>query len=259
VELVAVEVVVRVGGRVGVVEPRHQADVDDVVAHRVDPAAAEGVPQRRAQGVDHAARRQAARHAPELLDADRVHHRVAALVQAQAADGGLGERAARAFAQHHDLGHQVRAGLVVGLLLAGVRDALVADAHADHPVALPQQLLAGEGGEHVDPGFFRLGGEPLGQVRERPDVLAVVVERGRRERRRDLALVGEEPQRVAADRGVEAAGDVLAGEELQQRLGVDHGAREAVVADLAALLDHHDGDLRARRGGELAQPDRAGE
>ena len=87
----------------------------------------------------------------------------------------------------------------------------------------------------------------------------MVVERRRRERRFDLAAVGEEPQRVAADRDVETAGNVLTGEELGERLRVDDGTGEAVVADLAALLDHHDGDLGARRRRELPQSDRTGQ
>ena len=49
------------------------------------------------------------------------------------------------------------------------------------------------------------------------------------------------------------------GKQLGERFRIDDGAGEAVVADLAALLDHHHGELDVGGLGELLQPDRAAE
>ena len=184
---------------------------------------------------------------------------VAILVEAEPRDRRLGQRSARTFAQHDDLRHQIGAGLVVRFVRTVAGDALVADLHPDDAVAVPQQLLPGEGGEDVDAGCFGLRGEPLGEVRERRDVLAVIVQHRRRERGLDLPAVGEEPERVAGDRRVEPAGDLFVREELVQGLRIDDGPGETVVPDLAALLDHHDRELDAGGGGQPAQQDRAGE
>jgi hypothetical protein len=47
-----------------------------------------------------------------------------------------------------------------------------------------------------------------------------------------------------------------AGQEPVETDRVDHGARQDVGADLRALLDHHNGEVRPPLGGELAQADR---
>jgi hypothetical protein len=74
-----------------------------------------------------------------------------------------------------------------------------------------------------------------------------------------FAAVGEKPQRVARHRNVEAGGTVLVRKKFVQRLGIDDRTGETVIADLAALLDHHDGDFRAGGCGELAQANRSGQ
>ena len=130
----------RIGRRIGIVEPGHQTDVDDVSVHAVDPAAAIGiVRQRRTHRVDDVARPEASgRNLPQLLDADGVHLRIAVTIEPQLFDRRLGQRAARAFAQHDDFRHEIGPGLVVRLVVAVVIDTFVADAHADHTIAVPQ-------------------------------------------------------------------------------------------------------------------------
>ncbi len=251
----------RIGRRIGVIETGDEADVDDVAVHAVDPAAAERVAgQRRAERVNHVARREpAGRNLPQLLDADRVHLRIAIAIEPEFRDRRLGQRAARALTEHDDFREQIGTGFVVRFVAAVGRDALVADAHADHALAVPQQFLAGKRREHVGARRFGFLAEPLREAVERGDVFAVVVEHRRRERRFDLAARGEEPHLIAAHRRVESGRDVFARKEFEQRLRIDDGAGETVIPDLAALLDHHDREFAAGRLRELAEADRAGQ
>ncbi len=140
------QLVVRIGRRILVVETGHAADVEHVARHPVDESAAERLGgQRISERVDDRAGFEAiVGKLPELLDAGRVDLRLASLVETEPRRGLLGKRSARSFAKHDDLREDVGAGLVVGFRLAVVIEALVAGAHADDALAVPQQLLAGK-------------------------------------------------------------------------------------------------------------------
>ena len=71
----------------------------------------------------------------------------------------------------------------------------------------------------------------------------------------------QEQELVLGDRGLERRGpdrSRQSGSSAVEADRVDHRAGEDVGADLGALLDHDDGDLAARLGGELLQADGGG-
>ena len=122
------------------------------------------------------------RDLPQLLDADRVQLRRAPFVQRQPPHELLGEVAAHAVGEDRDLGANVDARLERRLRLAVLVDAAVAGAHADDAVALVQHLARGEAGEEVDALGLDQPAQPLHEAVERDDVVAVVLERRRRDR-----------------------------------------------------------------------------
>src|SRR5262249_54543754 len=154
---------VRVARRVGGIEAGDEADVPQAVGQTVDEAAAEraGV-ERPVQGVDDAALLRASRrHLPQLLHAGGVDLRLAVARQAQRALQLLRDRAARALAQHREPGEAVGAGLIRGLLVAVLVDALVAGAHAEQPLAVEQRVLRRRLGGDQHAALLRLRREPL--------------------------------------------------------------------------------------------------
>src|SRR5476649_1216877 len=82
-ELVPLELVMRVEGRIAVVETDDEADIDDAIFHPVDETASESLElQRPPEGMNDGAGGEAIRwKLPELLDADRIDLGVLAGVQ----------------------------------------------------------------------------------------------------------------------------------------------------------------------------------
>ena len=165
----------------------------------VDPAAAELLgAQRIAERVDDRARRQpAGRHVPQLLEPDRILRRLAA--ERQRAQQLLGEVAADAVGEDRHLGADVGARLHRAARRAVLADAAIAGADAGHARALEQHLLAGEPHEQIDPGGLDLPGQPLDELAERDDVVAVIAERRRRDRQPELAAGRQVVDAVGAD------------------------------------------------------------
>ena len=270
VELELLQHVVDREARVGVVEPGHEADRDAgrvaLAVHRVDPRAAELLvlrlrPQRPAERVDHAVERLV--DLPDLLDAERPDLRVGA-GEAERLDRGAGQVAPAALGQHGRLRDDVRAGLEVRLLAALLVAALVAGAHADHRVALDEQLRADGLGEHVGARLLRPVGEPAVELRDRDDVVAVVAERRRRRLERDRALAVEHEVDGLLAHLAEVGPGVVVGQQRADRARVHHAAGELVRPGDAALLDHRHGHLAQRLHQlgvvleQLQEPDRAG-
>ena len=194
VQLEALERRIRIEQRILVVEADDEADRHLSVGHRVEPAAAELLlAQRVAQRVDHGAGRQAIpRDLPQFLDADRELRRLAVLAELQDADQLLGEVAAHAVGEDRDLGLDVGARLEHAARLSVAADAAVAGADADHAVAIEQHRLPGKAPEQVDAFGLDLRRQPLRELVQRDDVVAVVLERRRRDRQPQLLLRGEE-------------------------------------------------------------------
>src|SRR5690606_31618382 len=105
---------------VAVVEAADVTQRDAVAIEVIDEAAAIGARVGRpAEAVhDLAGRGAAGGHLPQLLDADGIALRVAVRIQLEALDELLGEAAARALGQYSDLGLDVDAFGVAGLVRA---------------------------------------------------------------------------------------------------------------------------------------------
>ena len=258
--LEALEREVRIEHRVFVVEPRHEPDGEHAARHRVDERAAELFhPQRVAHRVDHAAGREPIDgHFPQLLDAERVELRQPALVEAELRDERLRQVAADAVAEDRRLRVDVDARLERALSAAVLVESAIAGAHADHARAVVEHLRCGKPREDVHARGFDLTGEPLHELVERDDVVAVVLERRRRDRKRHLAALGEEIHRVVMHRARErrALGFEI-GNQILQRAWVEHRARQHVRARLACLVEHRDRErVAAARLLQLRQPER---
>src|ERR1700678_2415480 len=140
----------RIDARIAVVESGDKAERDDVIFRSVNPRAAVlAKGERIAHGVDDLAGSDAARrNFPELLYADPIGLRVAFAIELEASDKLLGQRAARAFGQNHDLRLQVVAGLEIRFLLTAFVDTFVVGAHAGDASGVEEQFGAGEPNEN---------------------------------------------------------------------------------------------------------------
>jgi hypothetical protein len=157
----------------------------------------------------------------------------------------------------------VGAGLVVRLRFAVMIDALIADADADHAVAVPQQLLARKGREDVGAVFFCDSAEPLRKLLQTGNVLARVLHHRRHRKCGNgefRTAARKIPHLVPADRRLDRSGLAPVGNQLVEAFRIDDGARDPVAADVAALVDQHHGEIvLAALLGERAQLDRSGE
>ncbi len=151
--LEALELLERRQIRVGVVEVDDEADRHQIVAEVIEERAAAGaVVERPAEGMLHQAGPVLLRiDLPQLLEADAVFLRLAALAETEAGDELLGERAARAFADQRVFGAEFHAALEARLRRAVAADAHVAGRDADDRAAfVVQRLDGGEAREDLD-------------------------------------------------------------------------------------------------------------
>src|SRR3954447_8581494 len=253
---------------VSVVEADDHPERDHVVAHGIDERPAElavlrGSAQRPAHRVDDAIER--TRDLPDLLHAERPHLRVLAR-QPVAVERDARQMSLRPLGEHGDASDDVGAGLEVAELVAVAAAALVARAHAAHSAVRREQLHRGRLGEDHPAGPLRLSRKPAAELRQRRDVVPLVLHRRRRgDAHRSLRR--EEVHRLVLDRPVEGhlVEPLAAFEKPPQRARVDDRARQQVRAGLLALLEHGDGHVAepfADRGcvlQQLPQADRARE
>ena len=102
-------------------------------------------------------------------------------------------------------------------------------------------VLPGKAREQIDALGFDLLGQPLRELAQRDDVVAVVLERRRRDRQPELAASGQEVDVVVVDRRAERrALGLEVGNQIAQRRRIEQRARQLMRAGLARLLD--DGD-----------------
>ena len=92
----------------------------------------------------------------------------------------LRARAADAFTEDSHRGLDVHAGLVGALGLAVFVDAHVSGSDADNAITLEEDLVCGEAGVDLDADLFAFLGEELHDVRKGDDVVALLLEEGRR-------------------------------------------------------------------------------
>ena len=111
---------------------------------------------------------------------------------------------------------------------AVLADAAIAGADADHARALEQHRLAGEAHEQIDAGGLDLPGQPLDELAERDDVVAVIAERRRRDRQPELAARRQVVDAVGADLAGQrrALGDEV-GDQLGQRRRIEQRPGQA--------------------------------
>ena len=231
---------------VAVVEPHDHAERDHVVAHRVDERAAElavlcSGPERPAHRVNHPLERP--RDLPDLLHAERPDLRVVAL-QAEAVERDAGEVALRSLTEDGHAGGDVGSRLEVGQRLAVAATALVAGADAANASVGNEELLARGLGQDRRACFLGALGQPPGELRERGDVISMVLH-GRRSRDADRRPALHEVDGLGLDLAVER--HVLDGhgaaEEPPQAARVDDRPRHFVRSGLLALLQHSDGHV----------------
>jgi hypothetical protein len=123
-------------------------------------------------------------------------------------------------------------------------DSLVAGPHADHPVPLEQALDRGHSWEDVGACRLDQAAQPFLERAEREDVVAVVLERGRKDREADLAARREVIEIVARDVALDGRALLaIVREELAERARVEHAAGDSVGADLGRLFQDRDRHL----------------
>ena len=134
----------------------------------------------------------------------------------------------------------------------------IAGAYADNAIVLVQQLDSGETGEHVDALGFDEPGQPLHEPAQRDDVVAVIGQRRRRNRKLNLRAAREEVDVIVMNVRSEWRTALFeVGEEHLERGWIEHRAGEHVSARLARLLEHRNRQrLAARRFLELGEPKR---
>ena len=260
VVLEALELHVGVEPGVLVVQVDDEADVDLIVLEMVHERPAAGVAaERPTHGVGDLAELVVLRaDLPELLHAEAVLLRLAALREPVFRDELLREAAADALADQDVFAPELHAGLVGRTGLAVLVEAELAGDDASDAVAVEDERGGGHAGEDLDAQGLGLLGHPPADVAHRDDVVAVVRHELRHRPVRDSHLRGPTKQVEAVlghrrrqrsallppvrDQGVETA-------------RVEHGAREDMGADLGALLEHDDRAI----GVELLQPDCRGE
>ena len=183
----------RIDARVGIVEPGDKAQRNSVVFRSVNPRSAvlvEG--ERITHGVDDFAGSHASRgKLPQFLDPDAVGLRIAVTVQLKAANQLFSQRAARALGKDDDLGFQIVPRLEIGFLLAILVDAFVVGANAGDAPRVEQQFRAGKAGEQGNSCLFHLAAQPLYELVNRDNVVAVVAHRRRRDGELELARARE--------------------------------------------------------------------
>ena len=256
--LEALELVEGRQGGVLVVQVDHEAHRDEVVLHAVEERAAAGaVAERPSEGMLHEpGPMRRGRHLPQLLEADAVFLRIASLVELEAADQALGERAARPLGDEHIFGpklHAARVGFGDG---AVAPDPHVARRHADHLARVAVENLDGrETRIDVDPERFRLAAEEARHIGQRADEVAMVAHQLRHQGTGEAHAAGRPEIVEAVVRHFELQRAILGraplGQEGVEADRVHDDAGEDVGADFRALFQHHDGEV----GLELFQPD----
>jgi hypothetical protein len=138
---------------------------------------------------------------PQLLDANGIELRRAAGVERQATDDRLRQVATDAVGENRHLRTNVDARLEGRFALAVFSNPAIAGADAGHSIAVVEHVDTREPGEDVDALALDKPAQPLHETIERNDVVAVVSQRRRNDRKRQLARAGEEVDVVVMDGG----------------------------------------------------------
>ena len=235
--------------RIVVVEPGDQAEGDLIVRHGVDEAAAKGVAVHGiAHGVDDVTRGQRRfRELPDFLHSRGVGLRIAAFVEAELLHELLGARAARAFAEDGALRQQVGASLENAFGRSVGIHALVAELYADDRFIFVKHFLSRKRGQCVHARGRELLAQPLHQLAQRHDEVAVVVHLRRHQGEFEGALAREEVHALALHLALDGrALGLEVRDQLGQRLGFHDRAGQGVIAQVGGLLDDRDHHVHAQ-------------
>ena len=132
------------------------------------------------------------------------------------------------------------AGREVVLGLAVFVAAFVFGNYAGDGLAFVDQLRAGKLREDIYAGLLHETAEPLHQLVQRDNVIAVVPQRRRRDRQFPGAAGRQKIGGIIGDRRVERRRFRKIRHEFGQSAGIEHGAGELVRADFASLFENVD-------------------
>src|SRR6185295_4629430 len=196
------KLVMRIDSRVAIIEPHRKSDVDDAIAHAVDPRSAKRVRiERPAHRVNHRAGREPfIGHFPELFDSNRVNLRIAVAVELETRDQLLREGAANALAQHCNFRNDVNARFEIRFLVAVLVDPFVAGANPDDRLAVIKHFRAGKFGKDVYAGRFALLAKPSYKLVERDYKVAVILKRRWQNWQRKFSALRQEVDMLFTDR-----------------------------------------------------------
>ncbi len=250
-----------VGRDIGVlvIERGDEAERDLAIGLVVEEPAAPGaaLAQRPALRMDHAAGLVLGGiDIPQFLDAEAVDLRLAIGLEVVFRLHLLGQVAARTLGEERVFRVNFHPRLVIALLRAILGDAHVLRYHAGNRTLLVEQhFCSGEAGEDHHAQALGLFAQPARQIAQRTGVIAVIAHEGGKKEFGQVGLAGfgQHPVVVLGHRGFRHRAVHVApfGQQFVQCPGVDHGARQDVRTDFAALLEHHDLEVLV----DLLQPD----
>ena len=158
----------------------------------------------------------------------------------KAANQLLGKRAARALGQNHDLGFQIVAGLEIGFLLAVLVYAFVVGAYARHASGIEQQLGAGESSEDGNPRLFHFAAQPLYELVNRNDIVAVIAHGRRRDGKLEFAGAREVVNGFLDHLGVQRSFLLEVGQQLAHGTRIEQRSGEAMRTYFASFFQEVD-------------------
>ncbi len=252
---------VRIEQRIGIFQCEHQTDGEPVVRQPVNPPSAVHVRGNRpAQRMRHVARREAPRlHVPQFLDPDPVALRVD-VVELFLFYEFFCQRSARTLRQHRHLRAQFVARSEVGFRLAVLVEAFVFGDDAADAIAFvgrfaaairKDELRAAEFLEDVDASGLDQPAEPLDELIEGDDVIALVLEGRRRNRKAEGRIFREQQCRIIRNGRIQRRALLKTRHQLRQRPRIHDRTGKLVRPDLAPFFENVDvfsGELRLAAG-----------
>src|SRR5215213_4784635 len=185
---------------------------------------------------------------PKLFHTNAVNLWLASFVESKPFDKELRERPAWSFTKHSHLRAQIDSGFVIGFWLPFLADTFVASAHAEHAIIfVVEQVSTGKLRKDVDARFFTFLTEPRSQTIKRDDVIAVVLQRRRRDGRPQRELRCEIKKVIFFYRRLER-GTLLfkIWNQLAHSPRIHDGTGKNVRANRRAFLNYCDLDVTER-------------
>ena len=103
--------------------------------------------------------------------------------------------------------------------------------------AVEEKFRPGESGEDRDAGLFHLAAQPFHKPVQRDDVVAVIAQRRRRDRKLEFAFLGQKVNSFFRDFGIDRRFLLESGKKFAHGSGIEQRAGETVLADFASLFE----------------------